>query len=132
MIESDVAKGGKAKKYHQRRRFSDFVWLRDHLINTQKKLFEKKRLWEEKLEEKKFVTQHQRKKYSHLEYCKFPALPGDDWATFFGFRNFDKQYIEKRRAGLDNFLKTLAHVEWIREDPGFVGFCTKGDLESVK
>ena len=115
-----------------RRKFTDFVWLRTFLVNQQHKLFEKKEHWEAELKKKEHVTEHQRKRFQFLEWFKFPELPGDTWAAFFGFGLFDDKLIENRKKGLNEFMRSCAMVRWIKENETFIDFCTNPDVEAVK
>jgi len=70
-----------------RRRYSDFVWLRNHLI--------------QRMEE----SPKGRKKGGTI-----PQLPGNNFSSFLGMSGrFEPEFIEERRQGLESFLNSVAN-----------------------
>jgi len=69
-----------------RRRYSDFVWLRNHLI--------------QRMEE----SPKGRKKGGTI-----PPLPGNTFSSLLGGGRFDEAFIEERRQGLEHFLNSVAN-----------------------
>jgi len=72
----------KQKEFSVRRRYKDFVWLRNHL--------------KDKLNEKgKRLT--------------LANLPGNTVSSFLGPGRYDDQFIEERRKGLEEFLNSVVN-----------------------
>lgn len=69
-----------------RRRYSDFVWLRNHL---------KKKMEESPKGKKKGGT--------------IPNLPGDSFVSLFGPGRFEDDFIEERRKGLEIFINSVSN-----------------------
>eukprot|EP01123_Difflugia_compressa_P010079 TRINITY_DN3571_c5_g1_i1.p1 TRINITY_DN3571_c5_g1~~TRINITY_DN3571_c5_g1_i1.p1 ORF type:complete len:152 (+),score=32.00 TRINITY_DN3571_c5_g1_i1:182-637(+) len=78
-----------------RRRYSDFVWLKNHL--------------RQKMEEKgKRLT--------------IADLPGDTISSWLGPGRYDKEFIEERRKGLESFMKSVVNHPWARFEEGLHKF----------
>jgi sorting nexin-3/12 len=91
----------KQKEFSVRRRYSDFVWLRNHL--------------KEKLDEKgKRLT--------------IPELPGNTFGSLFGSGRFDPAFIEERRKGLETFLNSVVNHPWARFEEGLHKFLEEQDF----
>uniref|UniRef100_A0A6B2LQ70 PX domain-containing protein n=1 Tax=Arcella intermedia TaxID=1963864 RepID=A0A6B2LQ70_9EUKA len=90
-----------SSNFEVKRRYSDFVWLRNYLTM--------------RMEEKG-------KKLS------IPELPGDSWSSWFGPGRFEKEFIEERRVGLDQFMKSVANHPWARFEEGLHKFLEKQDF----
>jgi len=82
-----------------RRRYSDFVWLRNHL---------KRKMEESPKGRKKGGT--------------IPALPGDTFSSLFGPSRFDPAFIEERRLGLEAFVNSVANHVICRFEPALHAF----------
>eukprot|EP01124_Arcella_intermedia_P019576 TRINITY_DN268_c0_g1_i1.p1 TRINITY_DN268_c0_g1~~TRINITY_DN268_c0_g1_i1.p1 ORF type:complete len:165 (-),score=21.08 TRINITY_DN268_c0_g1_i1:67-519(-) len=91
-----------ANNFQVRRRYNDFVWLKNHL--------------RQKMEEKgKRLT--------------IADLPGDTLTSWLGPGRFEKEFIEERRLGLENFLKSVVNHPWARFEEGLHKFLEKQEFE---
>jgi len=77
----------KQKEFSVRRRYREFVWLRNHL--------------KEKLNERgKRLT--------------LATLPGNSISSLFASGRFDEEFIEQRRKGLEEFLNSVVNHPFSR------------------
>jgi len=85
----------KQKEFHVRRRYKEFVWLRNHL--------------KEKLNERgKRLTLAQ--------------LPGNTVGSFIGTGRYDAEFIEARRRGLEEFLNSIVNHPFSRFEKALQDF----------
>ncbi|KAL6067874.1 Sorting nexin-30 [Balamuthia mandrillaris] len=92
-----------------RRRYSDFVWLRNYLRR--------------KMEE----SPKGRKKGGTI-----PPLPGNNLSSLFGAGRFEPAFIEERRVGLEAFLNSVANHVICRFEPGLHAFLQDQEAELEK
>jgi len=85
----------KEKEFSVRRRYKDFVWLRNHL--------------KDKLNERgKRLT--------------LANLPGNTMTSFLGSGRFDSQFVEERRKGLEEFLNSVVNHPFSRFEKALQDF----------
>ena len=92
----------KQKEFSVRRRYKDFVWLRN--------------LLKEKLNEKgKRLT--------------LANLPGNTVSSFLGPGRFDPEFIEERRKGLEEFLNSVVNHPFSRFEKALQDFLQDQDAK---
>mmetsp|Transcript_19663 Transcript_19663/g.27429 ORF Transcript_19663/g.27429 Transcript_19663/m.27429 type:complete len:151 (+) Transcript_19663:73-525(+) len=85
----------KEKEFSVRRRYREFVWLRNHL--------------KDKLNEKgKRLT--------------LANLPGNTWGSLVGAGRFDPEFVEERRKGLEEFLNSVVNHPFSRFEKALQDF----------
>ena len=95
----------KEKQFSVRRRYKEFVWLRNHL--------------KDKLAEKgKKLT--------------LANLPGNTVGSFFGPGRFDKEFIEERRKGLEEFLNSVVNHPFSRFEKNLEKFISDPDWSPLE
>eukprot|EP01090_Pellita_catalonica_P023735 TRINITY_DN9935_c0_g1_i1.p1 TRINITY_DN9935_c0_g1~~TRINITY_DN9935_c0_g1_i1.p1 ORF type:complete len:179 (+),score=29.97 TRINITY_DN9935_c0_g1_i1:72-539(+) len=94
----------KKGEFSVRRRYSDFVWLRERLKDT----VEKSRKGKSK-------------------GGSIPLLPGNTLSSFLGPGRFDPDFIKDRRAGLAKFINSVANHVICRFDTGLHSFLQDSD-----
>eukprot|EP01095_Lingulamoeba_sp_RSL-Kostka_P011349 TRINITY_DN4290_c0_g1_i1.p1 TRINITY_DN4290_c0_g1~~TRINITY_DN4290_c0_g1_i1.p1 ORF type:complete len:162 (-),score=45.59 TRINITY_DN4290_c0_g1_i1:206-691(-) len=90
-----------------RRRYNDFVWLKNHLEQ-----FLNSKNWKRPVE-------------------KIPDLPGDTFASFFGWGRFEPDFIENRREKLEIFLNEVANHPQCATDLGLIRFLKEENIKPV-
>jgi len=92
----------KQKEFFVRRRYKEFVWLRNHL--------------KDKLNERgKRLT--------------LAALPGNTVSSFIGPGRFDPEFIEVRRKGLEEFLNSVVNHPFSRFEKALQDFLQDQDAK---
>eukprot|EP01130_Rhizamoeba_saxonica_P007742 TRINITY_DN3143_c0_g1_i1.p2 TRINITY_DN3143_c0_g1~~TRINITY_DN3143_c0_g1_i1.p2 ORF type:complete len:200 (+),score=59.39 TRINITY_DN3143_c0_g1_i1:45-644(+) len=92
-----------SQNFSIRRRYSEFAWLRDHL---------------------KSQLDAKGKRLTIAE------LPGNTISSFLGLSGrYDEDFIEKRREGLANFLKSVVNHPWARFESGLHKFLQDEDFK---
>jgi len=92
----------KQKEFFVRRRYKEFVWLRNHL--------------KDKLNERgKRLT--------------LAALPGNTVSSFIGPGRFDPEFIELRRKGLEEFLNSVVNHPFSRFEKALQDFLQDQDAK---
>jgi len=90
----------KEKEFSVRRRYKEFVWLRNHL--------------KEKLNERgKRLT--------------LAELPGNTLGSFIGTGRYEPEFIELRRKGLEDFLNSVVNHPFSRFEKALQDFLSKQD-----
>jgi len=90
------------QQFFVRRRYREFVWLKDHL--------------RQKMEEKgKRLT--------------IAELPGNTFSSWVGPGRYDKEFIEERRVGLEDFMRSVVNHPWARFEPGLHKFLQDQDFK---
>jgi len=85
----------KQKEFSVRRRYKEFVWLRNHL--------------KEKLNERgKRLT--------------LANLPGNTFGSFVGAGRYDAQFVEERRKGLEEFINSVVNHPFSRFEKALQDF----------
>ncbi|KAM9964639.1 hypothetical protein ACTFIW_004412 [Dictyostelium discoideum] len=83
----------KEREFSVRRRYKEFVNLRDHL---KQKLAEKPKA---------------------IKFGELCPLPGNNLSSLFGQGRFEPEFIEERRKGLEQFLNSVANHNYFRFIP---------------
>jgi len=92
----------KSKEFSVRRRYKEFVWLRNHL--------------KDRLNEKgKRLT--------------LAELPGNTFSSFLGSGRFDAEFIEQRRKGLEEFINSVVNHPFSRFEPALQNFLADQDAK---
>jgi len=78
----------KSREFSVRRRYKEFVWLRDHL---KQKLAEKPKA---------------------IKFGELAPLPGDTISSIFGKGRFEPEFVEDRRKKLEAFLKLCCQSQF--------------------
>eukprot|EP01119_Soliformovum_irregulare_P017035 TRINITY_DN5016_c0_g3_i2.p1 TRINITY_DN5016_c0_g3~~TRINITY_DN5016_c0_g3_i2.p1 ORF type:complete len:157 (-),score=23.66 TRINITY_DN5016_c0_g3_i2:23-493(-) len=92
----------KNKEFSVRRRYKEFVWLRNHL--------------KDKLNEKgKRLT--------------LANLPGNNMSSLLGSGRFDDAFIEERRVGLEQFLNSVVNHPFSRFEKALQDFLQEQDAQ---
>ncbi|PRP81241.1 sorting nexin-3-like [Planoprotostelium fungivorum] len=90
----------KQKEFAVRRRYKEFVWLRNHL--------------RDRLNEKgKRLT--------------LAELPGNTFSSFLGSGRFDDEFVETRRKGLEDFINSVVNHPFSRFEPALQNFLQDQD-----
>eukprot|EP01096_Ripella_sp_DP13-Kostka_P005527 TRINITY_DN1884_c0_g1_i1.p2 TRINITY_DN1884_c0_g1~~TRINITY_DN1884_c0_g1_i1.p2 ORF type:complete len:162 (-),score=57.94 TRINITY_DN1884_c0_g1_i1:12-497(-) len=92
-------------RFEVRRRYNDFVWLRNYLDN-----YLTSREWKRPVE-------------------PLPDLPGDSFSSFFGFGRFEPGFIEDRRAKLELFINKIASHPNCNHEKGLIHFLTESNIQ---
>eukprot|EP01117_Protostelium_nocturnum_P010103 TRINITY_DN3600_c0_g1_i1.p1 TRINITY_DN3600_c0_g1~~TRINITY_DN3600_c0_g1_i1.p1 ORF type:complete len:151 (-),score=44.43 TRINITY_DN3600_c0_g1_i1:49-501(-) len=92
----------KSKEFAVRRRYKEFVWLRNHL--------------KDRLNEKgKRLT--------------LAELPGNTVSSFLGAGRFDNEFVESRRKGLEEFINSVVNHPFSRFEPALQNFLQDQDAK---
>ncbi|KAF2072818.1 hypothetical protein CYY_005861 [Polysphondylium violaceum] len=94
----------KEREFTVRRRYKEFVVLREHLKH---KLSEKPKA---------------------IKFGELAPLPGNNLSSLFGQGRFEAEFIEERRKGLEQFLNSVANHNFFRFVPFLHRFLQEKDV----
>eukprot|EP01111_Echinosteliopsis_oligospora_P018521 TRINITY_DN854_c0_g1_i1.p1 TRINITY_DN854_c0_g1~~TRINITY_DN854_c0_g1_i1.p1 ORF type:complete len:170 (+),score=36.66 TRINITY_DN854_c0_g1_i1:75-584(+) len=92
------------KEFSVRRRYKEFVWLRDHL------------------------KQQLALKPKAIKFGELHPLPGDSLSSLFGKGRFEPEFIEDRRVKLEQFCNSVANHNYFRFIPALHKFLQDNDV----